>query len=179
MSLSARIIRSLRRYGPSCPSLYRLVLSHLTTSSELVTRHQTDIVDLLDEIDERKVMPAIQVVQLLSKNNTTNLGLVREYLKRQLLADKQDTESVCHVEGGPKPDFWHSANSTDLVDVDSQDQALFASYRAETIKKRKEIQELSDPDAPRIFQVTRCSACQGQLDLPAVHFMCRHSYHQR
>ena len=60
-----------------------------------------------------------------------------------------------------------------------QDQALIASYRAETAKKRKEIQELSDPNAPRIFQVTRCSACQGQLDLPAVHFMCKHSYHQR
>ena len=27
--------------------------------------------------------------------------------------------------------------------------------------------------------MTRCSACGGQLDLPGVHFMCRHSYHQR
>ncbi|GAA5881447.1 hypothetical protein JCM3774_005086 [Rhodotorula dairenensis] len=151
-SLSTRIVRSLRRYGPSCPSLYRLVLSYLTTSSELVSRHQADVVEILDEIDKREVMPAIQVVQLLSKNNTTSLGLVREYLKRQLVADKQETES---------------------------DQALLASYRSETAKKRKEIQELSDPNTPRIFQVTRCSACQGQLDLPAVHFMCRHSYHQR
>ncbi|KWU41691.1 hypothetical protein RHOSPDRAFT_22507, partial [Rhodotorula sp. JG-1b] len=151
-SLSSRIIRLLRRYGRACPSLYRLVLSHLTSSSELLSRHQADVVEILDEIDERRIMPAIQVVQLLSKNNTASLGLVREYLKRQLLADKQDTES---------------------------DQALIASYRAETAKKRKEIHELSDPNAPRIFQVTRCSACQGQLDLPAVHFMCKHSYHQR
>ncbi|GAA5991450.1 hypothetical protein JCM10908_005710 [Rhodotorula pacifica] len=151
-SLSSRVIRSLRRYGPSCPSLYRVVLSYLTTSSELLSRHQADVVEILDEIDERRIMPAIQVVQILSKNNTASLGLVREYLKRQLLAEKQETES---------------------------DQALIASYRTETAKKRKEIQELSDPNAPRIFQVTRCSACGGQLDLPAVHFMCRHSYHQR
>ena len=39
--------------------------------------------------------------------------------------------------------------------------------------------ELSDADAPRVFQLTRCSACGGQLDLPSVHFMCKHSYHQR
>ncbi|CAJ0886765.1 3775_t:CDS:2, partial [Entrophospora sp. SA101] len=31
----------------------------------------------------------------------------------------------------------------------------------------------------RIFQVTKCSACRGSLDLPAVHFLCRHSFHQR
>jgi hypothetical protein len=66
----------------------------LTSSSELLSRHQADVVEILDEIDERRIMPAIQVVQLLSKNNTASLGLVREYLKRQLLADKEDTESV-------------------------------------------------------------------------------------
>lgn len=30
-----------------------------------------------------------------------------------------------------------------------------------------------------MFQVTQCAACNGQLTLPAVHFMCKHSYHQR
>ncbi|GAA6048699.1 hypothetical protein NBRC10513_000711 [Rhodotorula toruloides] len=151
-SLSTRVVRSLRRYGPSCHSLYRLVLRHLTTSSELLSRHQADVLDILDEIDREKVMPPIAVVQILSSNGTASIGLVREYLKRQLLAEKQEIES---------------------------DQALIASYRTESAKKRKEIQELSDPNVPRVFQVTRCSACGGQLDLPATHFMCRHSYHQR
>lgn len=31
----------------------------------------------------------------------------------------------------------------------------------------------------KVFSVTRCSQCSGQLDLPSVHFMCNHSYHQR
>ncbi|GAA5861905.1 hypothetical protein JCM1840_006870 [Sporobolomyces johnsonii] len=149
---SSRIITSLRRYGPSYPSLYRTVLRHLTTSSDILSRHQTDVLDILDEIDERKIMPPIEVVQILSANGTASMGLVREYLKRQLLAEKQEIES---------------------------DQALITSYRTESAKKLKEIQELSDPNVPRIFQVTRCSACGGQLDLPGVHFMCRHSYHQR
>ena len=31
----------------------------------------------------------------------------------------------------------------------------------------------------RVFQNTQCSACEEKLDLPAVHFFCKHSYHQR
>ncbi|GAA6048078.1 hypothetical protein JCM3770_000180 [Rhodotorula araucariae] len=149
---TSRILRALRRYGPTCPSLYRLVLRHLTVSSDLLSRHQADVLDLLDEIDREKVLPPIAVVQLLSAHGNASVGLVREYLKRQLLAEKQEADS---------------------------DLALIASYRAETTKKSREVVELSDPAAPRIFQVTRCSACGGQLDLPGVHFMCRHSYHQR
>ncbi|GAA5850787.1 hypothetical protein JCM9279_003922 [Rhodotorula babjevae] len=149
---TSRIVRAVRRYGPSCPSLYALVLRHLTTSSDILSRHQADLLDLLDEVDRDKVMPPIKVVQLLSANGNASVGLVREYLKRQLLAEKQEFDS---------------------------DQALIKSYRTETLKKRREIAELSDPTTPRIFQVTRCSACGGQLDLPGVHFMCRHSYHQR
>ena len=28
------------------------------------------------------------------------------------------------------------------------------------------------------FQVSKCSACKHTLELPSVHFMCQHSYHQ-
>lgn len=53
------------------------------------------------------------------------------------------------------------------------------SYRLETQSKLKQVEELSDPDKPRVFHVTQCASCGGQLDLPSVHFMCNHSYHQR
>ena len=39
--------------------------------------------------------------------------------------------------------------------------------------------ELTNADEPRVFHVTRCTTCLGQLDLPSIHFMCNHSYHQR
>ena len=58
-----------------------------------------------------------------------------------------------------------------------QDRRLVDSYRTETASKLKEIAELSDPDAPRVFHVTKCSACHTPLELPIVHFMCKHSYH--
>ena len=30
-----------------------------------------------------------------------------------------------------------------------------------------------------VFQTRRCFACGGSLDLPTVHFLCKHSFHQR
>ncbi|KAI5476765.1 vacuolar membrane protein, partial [Pseudohyphozyma bogoriensis] len=149
---SARVVKALKRYGKKRPYLYKLVLRYLTTSSELLSRHQGDIVDILEVVEKDGIMPPVAVVGILSTNGTASIGLVREYLKRQLSREKEEIDS---------------------------DRGLITSYRSESAKKRKEIVELSSPDVPRIFQVTRCSACGGQLDLPAVHFMCRHSYHQR
>ncbi|KAG2041338.1 hypothetical protein BDR03DRAFT_979341 [Suillus americanus] len=50
------------------------------------------------------------------------------------------------------------------------DQQLINSYQLETNAKLKQVAELEDPMHPK---------CSGQLDLPSVHFMCNHSYHQR
>ncbi|CAG8480604.1 10621_t:CDS:10 [Diversispora eburnea] len=46
------------------------------------------------------------------------------------------------------------------------DHKLIQSYREETEKRKKEI-------------VNKCTGCRGSLDLPAVHFLCKHSFHQR
>ena len=42
---------------------------------------------------------------------------------------------------------------------------------------RSQIEELKS--SPIVFQSTKCELCRQQLELPTVHFMCRHSYHQR
>lgn len=41
----------------------------------------------------------------------------------------------------------------------------------------KEIDELGSK--PAVFQARRCSSCGGNLDLPTIHFLCKHSFHQR
>lgn len=71
-----------------------MVLRYLTTSSELLSRHQSDISDILDDVDSDKILPPIAVVQILSTNGTASIGLVREYLKKQLTAEKQEIDSV-------------------------------------------------------------------------------------
>lgn len=91
---SNKVIQALRRYGSSRPYLYRMVLRYLTTSSELLSRHQGDIVDILEVVEREKIIPPIAVIQILSANGTASMGLVREYLKRQLTLEKQEIESV-------------------------------------------------------------------------------------
>ncbi|GAA6040097.1 hypothetical protein JCM8097_002027 [Rhodosporidiobolus ruineniae] len=151
---STRLISSLRRYGPSSPSLYPLVLRHLTSTAALLSRHQPDVLDLLDEIDAMSPPPMtpIEVVRCLSEGGVAGLVVVSGYLKKQLTREKEEIDS---------------------------DLALLSSYRSETAKKVTAIRELSDPNEPAVFQVTRCTACGGTLEAPMVHFMCKHSYHQR
>ncbi|SCV67136.1 BQ2448_5782 [Microbotryum intermedium] len=173
---SSRVITALRRYASSQSTrprspLYKMVLRHLTSSPSLLSRHTQDVLDLLDEIDRDAILPPISVVQLLSRGGDggASIGLVKTYLKKRLAKEQQEVDAT---------NISNRFLSFFSLRI-PQDQALIKSYRVESNRKRKEIQELSDPKTPRIFQVTRCSACGGQLDLPAVHFMCRHSYHQR
>ena len=42
---------------------------------------------------------------------------------------------------------------------------------------REEIHELRT--SAKMFQTHKCTMCNSPLDLPAVHFLCMHSFHQR
>jgi len=103
-------------------------------------------------VDQEKIMPPLAILQLLSRNDITSVGLIKGWLVRKIGETRED------------------------INMDSQ---LTTSYRLETKAKLGQIQELSDPDQPKVFHTTQCSACGGQLDLPSIHFMCNHSYHQR
>jgi len=151
-SPSQRVLHFLTLYGPHHPHLYPLVLRFFTSTPALLTRHTKDVEEILAHIDKEGIMPPLGVIQLLSRNGVASVGLVKEWLMR------------------------HIAESKSNIDADRQ---LIDAYRTETKAKLEEIAELTDPDRPRVFHVTRCSACGGQLDLPSVHFMCKHSYHQR
>ncbi|KAF8633473.1 hypothetical protein AX15_001433 [Amanita polypyramis BW_CC] len=149
---SDKVVSHLKTYGPSNPRLYPLVLRFLTSSSELLTRHQEDVRYVLEHIDREGILPPLGVVQVLSRNGVASVGLVKEWLVRRIKDAKVEIQN---------------------------DRELTISYRSETGTKLRQVRDLSNPDQPRVFHVTRCSACSGQLDLPSIHFMCDHSYHQR
>ncbi|KAJ9116972.1 hypothetical protein QFC22_004630 [Naganishia vaughanmartiniae] len=151
-SSTENVLHYLHLYGPTNPRLYPLVLRYLSSDSKLTSRYAEDVRDILKVIDEENLMPPLAVVQLLSRNSVTSIGVVKDWLKAKVADTRHDVES---------------------------DQTLMKSYRNETEEKLKEIANLADTGHPQVFQVTRCAACGGQLDLPTVHFMCRHSYHQR
>jgi vacuolar protein sorting-associated protein 11 len=156
-------------YGPTRPHLYPLVLRFLTSSPELLSRHTKDVEMVLDHIEKEKIMPPMGIIQVLSRNRVASVGLVKQWLMTRIKESREEIHTVRF--------FLLIFIASSLVA--SQDEQLINSYRLETKSKLKQVDELSDPEHPRVFHVTRCSACSGQLDLPSVHFMCDHSYHQR
>ncbi|PIO27475.1 hypothetical protein AB205_0028780 [Aquarana catesbeiana] len=57
-----------------------------------------------------------------------------------------------------------------------EDERTVNKYREETARIRRDIHELRN--SPKIFQKTKCSICSSALELPSVHFLCGHSFHQ-
>ena len=147
---SSQVLRYLELYGSSHQHLYPLVLRFLTQSPELLSRHTDDLAKILEHIEAEKIMSPIAVVQVLSRNSSASVGLVKKWLMSRIKASQDEIQT---------------------------DRQLIASYREETRSKLRRVAELSNPEQPVIFHVTRCSQCGKQLELPVVHFMCNHSYH--
>jgi hypothetical protein len=91
---SQKVVDALHRYGPERPHLYPMVLRYLSSSAGLLERHRDELVVILDHIDREKIMPPIQVVQALSRTGVTSIGLVKDYFKRQIVAERQEIDSV-------------------------------------------------------------------------------------
>ncbi|KAF9532799.1 hypothetical protein CPB83DRAFT_880452 [Crepidotus variabilis] len=149
---SHKVIEHLMHYGADHPQLYPLVLRFLTSTPELLQKHQQDVQGILEHVDEEGLIPPMGVIQVLSRNGVASVGLVKQWLVNRIKQSRTEIQN---------------------------DQNLTKSYRLETAEKLKQVAELNDSDEPRVFHVTRCTTCLGQLDLPSVHFMCNHSYHQR
>ncbi|KAG0213127.1 hypothetical protein BGX28_004953 [Mortierella sp. GBA30] len=147
---TSKVIECLRKYGPLEPSLYPLTLSYFSSSPGRLTSATPELLKVLNHIDQQDLLPPLQVVQALSQTSVATIGMIKNYIGRRIEAERKER---------------------------IEDQKQIQSYRQESEKKRREIEELKT--SARIFQVTKCSACGGSLDLPSVHFLCRHSYHQR
>jgi hypothetical protein len=141
------IIRACKKYGDKDPNLWVEVLAYLAGRSEDLSN---EIAEVLANIDRDNLLPPLLVIQILSRNPKTMLGVVKDYITGRLLAEGTQIED---------------------------DQRRIRAYRDETEAMRKEIEELQT--SARIFQLNKCSSCNSPLDLPAVHFLCMHSFHQR
>lgn len=90
------------------------------------------------------------VLDALSTSLSCTLGDVRTYFNSVLRIEHKQTQA---------------------------DIELSEKYQADTKKIREQIDSIKNSTI--IFQGSRCSACHHQLELPSVHFMCQHSYHQQ
>ncbi|KAK0866139.1 Vacuolar protein sorting-associated protein 11 [Friedmanniomyces endolithicus] len=143
-------IRALHKYGPDEPQLYPAALAYLTSSPQILQEAGDEVEAVLKKIDEDGLMAPLQVIQTLSTNAVATMGLVKHYLS---LTAKRERDDI-------------AAN-----------RRLIASYRSDTAQKAQDIADLAS--SPVSFSATRCSSCGMTLDLPTVHFLCKHSFHQR
>lgn len=109
-----------------------------------------EVKEILTYIERDDILPPIVVLQTLAKNPCLTLSVIKDYIARKLEHESQLIE---------------------------EDRRATEKYQEESTTMRKEIQDLRTN--ARIFQLSKCTACTFTLDLPAVHFMCMHSFHQR
>ncbi|XP_074607896.1 vacuolar protein sorting-associated protein 11 homolog isoform X1 [Acropora palmata] len=116
-------------------------------------RRETDcrsqIMEVLSHIDRGNLMSPLLVLQNLAHNSTATLAVVKDYIIHRLQLEDE------------------------LI---ASDERYIRQYQEESDKMRKEIRELKT--SAKIFQGAKCSVCSRPLDLPAVHFLCQHSFHQ-
>ncbi|XP_057792942.1 LOW QUALITY PROTEIN: vacuolar protein-sorting-associated protein 11 homolog [Salvia miltiorrhiza] len=109
-----------------------------------------EVKEVLTYVERDDILPPILVLQTLSRNPCLTLSVIKDYIARKL---EQESKLI------------------------EEDRVAIEKYQEETSSMRKEIQDLRTN--ARIFQLSKCSACTFTLDLPTVHFMCMHSFHQR
>jgi hypothetical protein len=88
------LLHYLHMYGPVRPQLYPLVLRYVTSSPLILSRHGEEIRDILNTIDRDHIMPPLAVLQLLSRNEVTSVGVIKTWLRSQIEGTAQNLDSV-------------------------------------------------------------------------------------
>ena len=91
---SKQLVEYLDRYGPKQRHLYPLVLRFLTSSEAQLNRHSEDVERIIDYVDEEKIIPPLAILQLLSRNGITSVGLVKGWLVRKIVEGKESIDMV-------------------------------------------------------------------------------------
>jgi hypothetical protein len=96
------------------------------------------------------MLPPLMVIQILAQNKRTPLRAAKDYIVRNL--ERQDADIV-------------------------NDRSAIRRLQDETAKMRDECDELRTQ--PKTFNAPKCHMCTSAIELPAVHYLCGHSFHQR
>lgn len=149
-------IKALRKYGPEEPQLYPAALAYLTSDPKILQEAGSqELAEVLAKIDKDGLMAPLQVIQTLvghsgASSGVATMGMIKPYLHETIERERQEI----------------SAN-----------RRRISAFRTETEQKRTELADIGSK--PAVFQASRCADCGQQLDLPVVHFLCKHSFHQR
>ncbi|KAG4305214.1 hypothetical protein PORY_001384 [Pneumocystis oryctolagi] len=145
-----KIIDLLEKYGDIEPELYLLALSYFTSSPKILNETGDYFYTLLKKIKEERLMTPLEIIKILSLNSITSIKVVKEYLIEIIEQERKE------------------------IDNNSK---LISTYYDDIENKKSKLDDMMK--SAQILQGMKCSICGLTLNLPVVHFLCKHSYHQR
>ena len=142
------IIAACRSYGDSTTGGDPLLWSEaLQYFSTNDEDCTTQIKEVLEHIEREEVLPPLVVLHTLSKNPRLKLKIVKEYIAKQIARDSRSIQ---------------------------QDRSEISRLQEESDALKKRIHELKTE--PQVFNRSMDERSKQLLELPAVHFLCKHSY---
>jgi len=142
------VIETCQKYGHDHPKLWTWALSYLT-HQEASGEVSARLSEVLSYIDEHNLLSPLLVVDILAQNPTIELRVIQEFISRRV----QLQQNQIH-----------------------DDEQLTAEFTARTTRMREQLRELTDGAVE--FKEDRCGVCREPLELPSVHFLCKHSFHE-
>jgi len=143
------LLLPVKKYSKNDPNLWIKALSYFSNKEPDERDFRSEIGEILRNIEDSKLLPPLQVIQLLSKSPNSYLGLIKPYISSYLKSEQT------------------------LIDEDNK---KIRKSIEETQKYKKEIEKLKS--GAILVTNSKCNFCTQQLYIPAVHFLCNHSYHQ-
>ncbi|KAI6224384.1 Vacuolar protein sorting-associated protein 11-like protein [Aphelenchoides fujianensis] len=107
-----------------------------------------DLMTLLEKAKTSKFLHPLVVLEILARNDALKVADIKDYIVDWLNEQNQIAE-----------------NEEKIVENEAE---------IERLEKRNDELE----NGVQIFQTSKCSACDSSLQVPAIHFLCLHSYHQ-
>ena len=141
-------LQTCRQFGPQNPSLWVEALQLIGDVDNQAAK-DIHVEEILNTIEEQSLMSPLLVVRTLAGSPMASLGIVRRYLLNVYQTEEKQIEEHARV---------------------------IEQYRVDTQKVQDRIHELKS--SALTLQQSKCSACNQSLDLPALHFLCGHSYHK-
>ncbi|KAL3121769.1 hypothetical protein niasHT_001997 [Heterodera trifolii] len=117
------------------------------TKSKSATKKE-DLLALLRKISESDSLNPLIVLEILSRDESLQVGDIREFIIG-----------------------WLERQNESLKDNEHR----IAEQEHQLQKMSKEIADLENN--VQVYQVAKCTVCNNHLQVPAIHFLCRHSYH--
>ncbi|KAJ2023019.1 Vacuolar protein sorting-associated protein 11 [Coemansia sp. S85] len=141
----------LDKHGGEQPDLFIKALHYFARNPQLGDNERL-LSECLATIEKHNLMSPLRVLQALggSDRSGVTLGMVRGYIMRQIEASTKRIQD---------------------------NEKTISSYADKYTAHHDNMDALKTK--PVVFQSTKCTSCMAPLDLPSVHFLCKHSYHQR